>query len=159
MCKPNYRVARIVLSIAISGLFITVDSAQSRPDRKKSQVAYQQGQLADQAGKRDEAIAAYTEAIDADGGNSAALRARAKDYFAAGNPDKARGGPGDRRQSAAGRRAGLLRAWTILARTWPGRAGGAGLYDGHRAQAGAHGNLLRSRSILFNTEALRQSDR
>src|ERR1700722_12468076 len=89
MCMLNYRVARIVLSIAISGLFITVDSAQSRPDRRKSQVAYQQGQVNDQAGKRDEAIAAYTEAIDADGSNSAALRARAKDYFAAGNPDKA----------------------------------------------------------------------
>ena len=89
MCKPIYRVARVVLAIAITGLLISVDGADGKPDKKKSQAAYQQGVGADQAGRREEAIAAYTEAIEADSGNAAALRARGKDYFKAGNREKA----------------------------------------------------------------------
>src|ERR1035438_4406960 len=89
MHKLIYRAARIVLPIVISGLFFQLAGADGKPDKKKSQAAYQLGERADQDGRRNAAIAAYTEAIEADGGNAAALRARGKDYSAAGNQDKA----------------------------------------------------------------------
>ena len=66
MCKLNYTVARILISVAISGLLFSVTGAEVKPDKKKSQAAYQTGTAADQAGNRDQAIAAYTEAIEAD---------------------------------------------------------------------------------------------
>src|SRR5271165_3734060 len=74
MCKPMNRVGRLVLSVAITGLLFPVDGADGKPDKKKSQAALQEGERADQAGRREEAIAAYTAAIEADGGNAAALR-------------------------------------------------------------------------------------
>src|SRR5215469_5300359 len=82
------RWARILLSVCLSGLIFSISAADSKPDKKKSQAAYQRGVHAADAGKRDEAIAAFTEAIDADRTNTAALRARALQYLAAGEREK-----------------------------------------------------------------------
>jgi len=54
------RLARIVLTIAISGLIPLVNGADAKPDKKKSQAAYQAGLRADEAGRRYEATAAYS---------------------------------------------------------------------------------------------------
>src|SRR5689334_17462300 len=89
MCPTAYSFARILVTFGISGLLLAVSGADRKPDTKKSQAAYQRGVRADQAGKRDDAIAAYSEAIQADYSNSAAWRARGKDYFASGDKDKA----------------------------------------------------------------------
>ena len=53
-------------------------SADPKPDRKKSDAALLRGQKAADAGRGAEAIAAFTEAVQADPGNPAALRARGK---------------------------------------------------------------------------------
>ena len=75
--------------LSVVGLLAGAYAADVKPDKKKSQAAFARGQKADEAGRRDEAIAAYTEAIGADGSNVAALRARGKDYLAAGDSGKA----------------------------------------------------------------------
>ena len=49
-------------------------AADTKPDKKKSQAALQRGKKADEAGKRDDAIAAYTEAVQADASNVEAWR-------------------------------------------------------------------------------------
>ena len=85
MWNLRLRFVRIPLAIGIAGLLLSVNAADVKPDPKKSQAAYQRGVRADQAGSRDEAIAAYTEAIAADASNAAALRARSKDYLTAGD--------------------------------------------------------------------------
>jgi len=58
--------ARIVLAITVASALFIAPAADVKPDKKKSQAALQRGKKADDAGKRDEAIAAYTEAIQAD---------------------------------------------------------------------------------------------
>src|SRR5437868_2630497 len=82
------RLAGILVSIGISGLLLPVNAADRRVS-KKSQAAYQRGVKADQAGRRDEAIAAYTEAIQEDESNADAWRARSKDFVATGENEKA----------------------------------------------------------------------
>src|SRR5438477_9874176 len=89
MATPAPRPGRILLALALAGLFAPAHGADVKPDKKKSQAAYQRGQRADEAGKREEAIAAYTEAIQADAANAAAWRARGQDYMAAGELQKA----------------------------------------------------------------------
>src|ERR1035437_2895852 len=89
MWTPTHRLARIVLTIAISGLILPVNGAAAKPDKKKSQTGYQRGLRDDEAGRRDDAISAYSEAIQADATNAAAWLARGKDYLAAGDHDKA----------------------------------------------------------------------
>ena len=92
---------RIVVTLAVAGLLLTVSGADVKPDRKKSRTAYQTGLRADEAGNRDEAIAAYTEAIQADISNGAAWRNRGNDYLAVG--DKAKAGVDlDHRESVLG---------------------------------------------------------
>jgi len=81
--------ARILLTFAVSGLISSVSGADAKPDKKRSQAEYQRGLRADEAGHRDQAISAYSEAIQADAGNAAAWRARGKDYLVAGDSDKA----------------------------------------------------------------------
>src|SRR5215469_13560144 len=78
--------ARLVLLLTIPAL---VFGADARADRKKSQTALERGKLADEAGQREAAIASYTEALEADVTNVAAVRARAQDYAAAGDRAKA----------------------------------------------------------------------
>ncbi len=73
--------------LAVTAVLCT--AADQKPDKKASQAAFLRGSHADQAGKRDEAIAAYTDAIAADPENTGAMRARAKDYMDAGAVDKA----------------------------------------------------------------------
>src|SRR4249920_710522 len=75
--------------LTMAALAMPALAADTKPDKKKSQAAYQRGKKADEAGQRDEAIAAYTEAVQADPANLDALRARAKDYTAAGDNKKA----------------------------------------------------------------------
>ena len=58
--------------------FFPPRGADAKPDKKKSQAALQRGKKADEAGKRDAAIAAYTEAIQADASNVEAWRARGR---------------------------------------------------------------------------------
>src|SRR5262249_35674595 len=89
MCMLINRAARTVLTIAIMGLLVPMFGADVKPDKKKSQAAFQAGELADRNGKREEAIAAFSEAIQADGTNAAALRARGRDYYSAGESEKA----------------------------------------------------------------------
>jgi hypothetical protein len=72
--------AWIVLSVAITGMLMPVSGADAKPDKKKSQAAYQRGLQADKAGHREVAISAYSEAIEADSSNGAAWRARGKDH-------------------------------------------------------------------------------
>src|SRR4051812_45196615 len=75
--------------IAVSGLLFPLSGADPKPDRKKSAVAYERGRRADQAGKRSDALAAYSEALEADPSNTAAMRARGRDYLLAGETAKA----------------------------------------------------------------------
>jgi hypothetical protein len=85
MCAlRDIRIA-IVLSLAIGAALAPVNAAD-KADRRKSQLAYQRGVRADAAGKRDEAIAAYSEAIQADESFAAAWRARGKDREIARRP-------------------------------------------------------------------------
>src|ERR1035437_6319976 len=81
--------AQIALSIAMLWPAVPAHGQDAPPDKKGSQAAYQGGLRADAAGRRDEAIAAYTAGIAADGGNGAAWNPPAKDYLAAGERDKA----------------------------------------------------------------------
>src|ERR1019366_10780787 len=83
MWTPTHRLARIVLTIAISGLILPVNGAAAKPDKKKSQAGYQRGLRADEAGRRDEAISAYSQAIEADATNAAAWLPRGKNYLGA----------------------------------------------------------------------------
>src|SRR3954468_21835156 len=89
MQNRRNQLVRIVVSVGISGLFLPVNGTDAKPDPKKSQAAYQRGVRAEQAGKRDDAMAAYAEAIEADASNGAARRARGRDYLAAGELEKA----------------------------------------------------------------------
>ena len=61
---------RILLPLAVWGMLAPVNAADAKPDRKKSQAAYQRGVKADAAGRPEEAMAAYAEAIEADGANA-----------------------------------------------------------------------------------------
>src|SRR4051812_40701033 len=89
MRKQLYFLSRIVITLGISSLLLPINAASSATDPKKSQLAFQRGQRADQAGKREDAMAAYAEAVDADPSNSAAWRARGRDYMVAGDLEKA----------------------------------------------------------------------
>src|SRR4051794_39501397 len=89
MPKRRKQILRVVVLVGISGLFLPGYSTDAKPDPKKSQAAYQRGVRAEQAGKRDDAMAAYAEAIEADASNGAARRARGRDYLAAGELEKA----------------------------------------------------------------------
>src|SRR5262249_13219411 len=83
------RIAYLALAVVLGGGTVIAIAADAKPDKKKSQAAFLRGKKADEAGRRDEAIAAYTEAIQADSTNGDALRSRAKDYQAAGELPKA----------------------------------------------------------------------
>src|SRR5674476_1306936 len=80
---------RLALLLAVMGWLLPAGGADAKPDKKKSQAALERGKKADDAGQRTEAIAAYTEAIQADGSNVDAWRARGRDYQAAGDLQKA----------------------------------------------------------------------
>src|ERR1700679_2467980 len=79
---------RILAVLTLSAFLVPVH-AVDKPDKKKSEASYQQGVLADKAGNRNEAIADYTAAVDADSSNAEAWRARGKDHLAAGDRAKA----------------------------------------------------------------------
>src|ERR1035441_9128051 len=81
--------ARLALLLAVAGWLFPAGGADAQPDKKKSLAAMQRGRKADDAGQRDQAIAAYSEAIKADGSSAGAWRARARDYQAAGDRQKA----------------------------------------------------------------------
>src|ERR1700757_2372971 len=83
------RLAHLVLLAVICSYGFAANGAQAKPDRKKSQTAFERGRRADELGHRDEAIGAYTESLQLDSTNVAALRARAEDYLAAGDRAKA----------------------------------------------------------------------
>ena len=89
MRQPIDRLARVLISIAVAGLLLPAHGEEAKADRKKSQAAYQRAVRAEEAGRRDEALAAYTEAVQTDPSNGAAWRGRAKAYLAAGLRDKA----------------------------------------------------------------------
>ena len=80
----SYALARITTTISIAVLLPPVNAADAKADKKRSEGALQRGNKAEAAGKPDDAIAAYTEAIQADRSNAAALRARGRAYFTAG---------------------------------------------------------------------------
>src|SRR5579871_2524929 len=84
----SQRSAQIVLSIVISLGCCHAADATSNPDAKKSHAALVRGQHLDQAGRRQEAIAADTEAVEADPANAAVWRARGQDYIATSNREK-----------------------------------------------------------------------
>src|SRR5258708_17364358 len=83
------QLARLALLLALAGWLFPAAGADAKPDKKKSQAALQRGKKADDAGKRDEAIAAFSEAVQADPSNTEAWRARGRDYQAAGERQKA----------------------------------------------------------------------
>src|ERR1035437_7316714 len=76
------QLARLTLFLAVAGWLLPAGAEDTKPDKKKSQAALQRGRKADDAGQRNEAIAAYSEAIQADGSNVEAWRARGRDYQA-----------------------------------------------------------------------------
>ena len=82
-------------------------AADAKPDKKKSQAALLRGKKADEAGQRDEAIAAYTEAIQADAVQCGCVRARGQDYQAAGDAGQGAGRSGQGRRIAARQRRNL----------------------------------------------------
>ena len=49
MCTSLMPLARIVVTLVITGLMLPVNAADAKPDRRKSQVAYQRGMHADEA--------------------------------------------------------------------------------------------------------------
>ncbi|MGO9232196.1 MAG: tetratricopeptide repeat protein [Bryobacteraceae bacterium] len=77
------------LALAILGGAFPALHSEGKSDKRKSHAAYELGQRADEAGHREEAIGDYSEALAADAGNAAALRARGLDYLAAGDNEKA----------------------------------------------------------------------
>src|ERR1019366_7931267 len=79
---------RIIVPMAIGGMLAWVNAAD-KPNRKESQAAYQRGLKADAADRRDEAIAAYSEAIQNDPSDADPYRARGKDYLETGERAKA----------------------------------------------------------------------
>src|SRR5579871_6070694 len=83
------RGAQIILSIVIIAGCCQASDATARKDPKKSQAAVKRGRRLDQSGQRADAIAAYTEAVEADAGNAEAWRARGSDYLAVGEREKA----------------------------------------------------------------------
>src|SRR5581483_5943604 len=89
MWRTASRATRIVISLAITGLFLPVSGADQKVDKRKSQADYQRGVRADSVGSSEDAIAAYTAAIRADENNQPAWRNRGKDYFQAGELEKA----------------------------------------------------------------------
>src|SRR5262249_9604311 len=74
MCKAAFR---IIVTVGLSGLLLSVN-ADDKADKKKAQIALQRAQKAEKAGRRDEALVAYTDVLAADPFNPQALRARAK---------------------------------------------------------------------------------
>ena len=73
MCNVRRNGAPIF--IVLAALLHPAHAADAKADKKKSQAAYQQGILADGAGQRADAIAAYSAAIAADAANGDAWRA------------------------------------------------------------------------------------
>ena len=63
-------------------LVVSLSAQDGKPRETSSQEAYERGQIADEAGHRDAAMAAYSEAIKTDAKNAAAWRARGLDYLA-----------------------------------------------------------------------------
>src|SRR3954467_3827342 len=82
-------VSRSVATLLIFLCPLAFAADDAKPDKRKSQAALQRGLKAEQAGKREEAMAAFTEAVQADGSNVDALRARARAYQAAGDSTRA----------------------------------------------------------------------
>src|ERR1017187_1340436 len=85
MRTSAFQLARLALLLAVAGWLVPAGGADAKPDKKKWQVAMQRGRNADNAGQRDQAIAAFSEAIKADGSSAEAWRARGRDYQAVGN--------------------------------------------------------------------------
>src|ERR1017187_2143358 len=83
------QLARLALLLAVAGCLLPAGGADAKPDKKKSLAAMQRGRKADQAGQRDAAIAAWSEAIMADGSSAEAWRARGRDYQAVDDRQKA----------------------------------------------------------------------
>src|ERR1035441_4935159 len=78
------QLVKLALFLAVAGWLLPAGAAEAKPDKKKSLAALERGKKADGAGQRNEAIAAYSEAIQADGSNVEAWRARGRDYLARG---------------------------------------------------------------------------
>ena len=85
MRNPRTRLAHVGLALAFLGATLPALHSAAKPDKKKSQAAYQRGQRADQAGRREEAIGEYSEALELDAGNTAALRARGSAPWSSSN--------------------------------------------------------------------------
>src|SRR5215469_7262467 len=87
------RVARVCVAVATLSVALPAFSAPTsddpKPDHRKANAAYQRGLGEEKAGRRDSAIASYTEAIGEDPNFAAPLRARGRDYAAMGEKDKA----------------------------------------------------------------------
>src|ERR1039457_6308360 len=83
------RLVQLALLLAVAGWLLPARGADAKPDKKRSQAALLLGKKADDAGQRDEAIKAYSEAIQADGSNVEAWRARGRDHLAADDRVKA----------------------------------------------------------------------
>src|ERR1035438_10811917 len=82
------QLARLALFLAVAGWLLPAGAADTRPDKKKSLAALQRGKKADDTGQRNEAIAAYSEAIQADASNVEAWRGRGRGYQGAGDRPK-----------------------------------------------------------------------
>src|SRR4051812_36613480 len=81
--------AKFALSFVVAGMLVTAQGADAKPDKKKSQAALQRGKKAEAEGRGADANAAFTEAIAGDWSNAGAVRARGKDFLAAGDREKA----------------------------------------------------------------------
>ena len=79
------RFARIAFTLALAGMLIPADGADVKPDKKKSQAAYQRGQKADEASLRDQALADLEQAakLDPNNAETAQLLTHAKARVAA----------------------------------------------------------------------------
>ena len=53
----------LILVAAAALVMPRTASPQAKPDRKKSQAAFQRGKKAEEGGQREEALAAYTQAV------------------------------------------------------------------------------------------------
>src|SRR6185437_4273395 len=94
MHRATRRRTRIIVTMVITAGVITAgwcEASEATPSAsaKKSHSALVRGQRLDEKGRRPEAIAAYTEAIEDDAGDAAAWSGRGRDYLAGGDEAKA----------------------------------------------------------------------
>jgi len=151
MCKPIYRVARVVLAIAITGLLYSVDGADASRTRKSPRPPTNRVWAPTRrAGARKPSlrIPRRSRPIAA----TPRRCARAQGLFQSRQPGKSGRRLRNGRGGTTGRRAILLRPRPVLQRYRPAGAGRAGFHHRPQSEAGTHRSLHRARPAYSATK-------